>query len=96
MAARFPNMLPPIPVDAETIREIKALAKKTRLSQTDVVRQSLRLGLPRLETTALASVQKRRPKCFDCLDEYPASEVAAGGINRRLKSLIAKKNELHR
>ena len=93
--AGFTNMLPPVPVDADTIRAIKREAKKSRLSQADVVRQSLNLGLPqvaRLHSTP----GRRKPRCLDWMDDYPLSPVAAKDTKAALKERIARKNGLHR
>ena len=79
------------------MREIKAKAKKTHLSQADVVRQSLRLGLPHVEILAPAASQsKRRPQCLDWLHEYPAAKISARSVKKVLKQKIAAKNGLHR
>jgi len=86
-------MLPPMPVDSNTIREIKAKAKKTRLSQADVVRQSLRIGLPHLEISAPA--RRRRPKCLDWIGEVPPLKISVRDVKRLLKSRIAKRHGLH-
>lgn len=88
-------MLPPLPVDAETVRAIKREAKKVRLSQADVVRQSINLGLPQV-ARAHSLEEKRRPKCLDWLDDYPLSPVAARDTKSALKERIARKNGLHR
>jgi hypothetical protein len=93
--AGFTNMLPPVPVDAETMRAIKREAKKSRLSQAAVVRQSLHLGLPQV-ARAYSTEEKRRPRCLDWLDEYPLSPVAAKDSKSELKDRIARKNGLHR
>jgi len=95
MAVRFTNMLPPVPVDADTIRGIKREAKKARLSQADVVRQSINLGLPQV-ARAHSLEEKRRPKCLDWLGDYPLSPVAARDTKPALKERIARKNGLHR
>jgi hypothetical protein len=95
MAVGFTNMLPPLPVDAETVRAIKREAKKVRLSQADVVRQSINLGLPQV-ARAHSLEEKRRPKCLDWLDDYPLSPVAARDTKPALKERIARKNGLHR
>ncbi len=86
-------MLPPMPVDSNTIREIKAKARKTRLSQADVVRQSLRIGLPRLEISAPAL--RRRPKCLDWIAEVPPLKISVRDVKKLLKSRIAKRHGLH-
>jgi hypothetical protein len=46
----FFYMSSPIPVSMpdELIKSVRAAAKETNLSQQDVIRQSVRLGLPRL------------------------------------------------
>ena len=95
MASGFTNMLPPVPVDADTMRAIKREAKKTRLSQADVVRQSIHLGLPQV-ARSYATEEKRRPKCLDWLEDYPLSPVAARDTKSALKERIARKNGLHR
>jgi hypothetical protein len=38
----------PLAIPADMHREVKRAAKETRLSQADVMRQSIRFGLPRL------------------------------------------------
>ncbi|HXC35864.1 MAG TPA: hypothetical protein VNV43_08310 [Candidatus Acidoferrales bacterium] len=88
-------MLPPVPVDAETMRAIKREAKKSRLSQADIVRQSLQLGLPQVARAA-STEEKRRPRCLGWLDEYPPSTVAARHTKLALRDRIARKNGLHR
>jgi len=88
-------MLPPVPVDADTIRAIKREAKKARLSQADVVRQSIHLGLPQVARVH-SPEEKRRPKCLDWLDDYPLSPVSARDTKSALKERIARKNGLHR
>ena len=88
-------MLPPVPVDADTMRAIKREAKKSRLSQADVVRQSINLGLPQVGR-ARSTEEKRRPRCLDWMDEYPLSPVAAKDTKAALKERIARKNGLHR
>ena len=95
MAARFTNMLPPVPVDSDTMRAIRREAKKSRLSQANVVRQSINLGLPQV-ARAHSLEEKRRPKCLNWLDDYPLSPVAARDIKSSLKERIARKNGLHR
>jgi hypothetical protein len=94
MSVSFSKMLPPVPVDAETIRQIKAKAKETRLSQADVVRQSLRLGLPQLEISA--PMPRRRPKCLDWIDQVPPLDISARDIKKLLKERIAKRNGFDR
>jgi hypothetical protein len=76
MAVGFTNMLPPVPVDADTMRAIKREAKKSRLSQANIVRQSINLGLPQV-ARAYSPMEKHRPKCLDWLNDYPLSPVAA-------------------
>ena len=88
-------MLPPVPVDEDTMRTIKRQAKKSRLSQADIIRQSLYLGLPQV-ARAHTPEQKRRPRCLDWLDDYPLSPVAARRTKSALKERIARKNGLHR
>jgi len=88
-------MLPPVPVDSDTIRGIKREAKKARLSQADIVRQSINLGLPQV-AQAYSREEKRRPKCLDWLGDYPRSPVAARDTKLALKERIARKNGLHR
>ncbi len=88
-------MLPPVPVDADTMRAIKREAKKSHLSQADIVRQSLNLGLPQV-ARAHSLEEKRRPRCLDWLNDYPLSPVAARDTKSALKERIARKNGLHR
>lgn len=93
--AGFTKMLPPVPVNADTMRAIKREAKKSRLSQADIVRQSLYLGLPQI-ARAPATDEKRRPRCLDWLDDYPLSPIAARDTKSAIKERIARKNGLHR
>jgi len=95
MAAGFASMLPPVPVDAETLRAIKREAKKSRLSQAAIVRQSINLGLPQVARTQSLEAN-HRPKCLNWLDEYPLSPVAARDTKSALREWIARKNGLHR
>lgn len=95
MAVGFTNMLAPVPLDADTMRAIKREAKKSRLSQADVVRRSIHLGLPQVGRGHSAE-EKRRPKCLAWLDEYPLSKIAARDTKAALKEKIARKNGLHR
>ena len=88
-------MLPPVPVDADTMRAIKRQVKKTRLSQADVVRQSIHLGLTQV-ARAHSVEEKRKPRCLDWLDDYPLSPVAARDTKAALKEWIGRKNGLHR
>ena len=88
-------MLPLVPVDTDTIRAIKREAKKSRLSQADIVRQSINLGLPQV-ARAHSREEKHKPKCLDWLDDYPLSPVAARDTKSALKERIARKNGLHR
>lgn len=87
--AGFTNLLPPVPVDADTMRAIKREAKKSRLSQADIVRQSLCLGLPQV-ARAHSTEEKRRPRCLNWLDDYPLSPVAARDIKTAFKERIAR------
>ena len=77
------------------MRAIKREAKKSRLSQASIVRQSIDLGLPQV-ARAHALAEKHRPKCLNWLDEYPLSPVAARDTKAALKNRIAQKNGLHR
>ena len=88
-------MLPPVPLDADTMRAIKREAKKSRLSQADVVRQSIHMGLPQV-ARAHSLQEKRRPKCLDWLGDYALSPVAARDTKSALKERIGRKNGLHR
>ena len=88
-------MLPPVPVDGDTLRAIKREAKKSRLSQADVVRQSIHFGLPHVARVR-STEEKRRPRCLDWLEDYPLSPVAARDTRSALKERIARKNGLHR
>ena len=88
-------MLPPVPVDANTMRAIKREAKKSRLSQASIVRQSINLGLPQV-ARAQSLEEKHRPKCLDWMDDYPLSPVAARDTKAALRERIARKNGLHR
>jgi hypothetical protein len=94
MSVSFSSILPPVAIDSETIREIRAKAKKTRLSQADVVRQSLRIGLPQLEISA--PPKKHRAKCLDWIDQVPPLKISARDVKKLLKSRIAKRHGLHR
>jgi len=88
-------MLPPVPVDADTMRAIKREAKKVRLSQADIVRQSINLGLPQV-ARAHSREEKHRPKCLDWLGGYPLSPVAARDTRSALRERFERKNGLHR
>ena len=83
-------MLPPVPVDADTMRAIKRQVKKTRLSQADVVRQSIHLGLPQV-ARGHSVEEKRKPRCLNWLDDYPLSPVAARDTKAALKEDRAEK-----
>ena len=50
----------PIPVEPELKRLIKKAASKTKLSQADVMRSALRLGVPELVRRLEAARQPRR------------------------------------
>ena len=75
-----PNALLPIPVEPELKKLIEDAATKTRLSQADVMRSALRIGVPevvkRLET---------RPRPRRKLTEYMD---AFAGLVKRNKELV--------
>lgn len=96
MSGSNSHMLPPLLVDSNTIRQIKAKARKIHTSQADVVRQSLRIGLPRVDIFSPNARQNRRPKCLAWLDDYPAAKVSARDVKKVLKQKIATRNGLHR
>ena len=62
----------PVPASASLTRDIAATAAKTELSQANVIRQSLKLGLPALR----ARLGKRSPRALPLWEHF-----------RRLKGL---------
>jgi hypothetical protein len=80
----------PIPVDEEIAELVSQGAKATGLKKADVIRHGLRLGVPALVQTLTASNARRRPKCFDYIDEYPNATVAAKNVEKALRKRTAK------
>lgn len=64
----------------ELLESVRQVAEKTHLSQQDVVRQSLKLGLPTLE----AELSVARPEGYFA-DDYPEPEE-----REKLKLAMAK------
>lgn len=50
----------PLPLDADMLAAVREAARKIGLSQADVMRQSLRLGLPELVTRLSPSSRLRK------------------------------------
>jgi hypothetical protein len=75
----------PLAVPSELLREVRQVAKETGLSIADAMRQSMRLGLPKLREQLSAShlkpfTEEERRRCweepnreFDALEHHCAS-----------------------
>jgi hypothetical protein len=72
------NAIMPIPVDGELKGLIKEAAQKTHLSQADVMRSALRIGLPQV----VARMEVRRGRSPE---EAVASLMALGEVLRNFK-----------
>jgi hypothetical protein len=61
----------PLAMPADLLEEVRQAAKRTGLSMADVVRQSAKIGLPKLvEDFALRSIKPLSPEeCRRCFDQ---------------------------
>jgi hypothetical protein len=73
------SALLPIPVDGELRRSIRTAATRAKLSQADVMRTALRLGLPELANRLAVRKRPRRP-----LVEYLDAFAGLTGRNREM------------
>ncbi|MDW8310878.1 MAG: hypothetical protein RMK20_16020, partial [Verrucomicrobiales bacterium] len=60
------------------------------LSKTDVIRQGLRLGIPKVLESFKESARRRRPACLDYLEDYPLAAVTARDSETALRKKLRR------
>jgi hypothetical protein len=81
----------PVPIDSDINKLIRDGAKRTGLSEAEIIRSGLRRGIPAFVQDTLQAEQRRRKLSWAWLDAFPRASVPAKNCKAFLRHKLNKK-----